>query len=135
METRAVAAAIRAELAGVGEFLTDNAKRLIEKAPTGLEGFLLPDLTHSVRIFPKIVDKLGLLEDPTIIAEIVGAYVVIDQYCENLLIADGKIEKDMPEHRRLVLMPHQRASFVADMNTEMAMRLRKATNSLNKFFG
>jgi hypothetical protein len=36
----------------------------------------MPDLTHSVHIFPKMIEKLGLLGDPPLIADIVGTYIV-----------------------------------------------------------
>jgi hypothetical protein len=133
VETRAVASAIRAELAGIEDTLTDNAKRLRENPPTADESFFVPDLAHSVRMFPGLAERVGLLADPSIITEIVGAYIVVDQYCENLLMAGGEMGKQMPEHRRLVIMPHQRAPFVAKMNTDLAARMRCAMGLLDKF--
>jgi hypothetical protein len=59
VEIRAVAAAIRAELGSLEDSLTDNAKRLIEAPPSQLESFFMPDLTHSVHIFPKMIEKLA----------------------------------------------------------------------------
>ena len=133
VEIRAIAAAIRAELGGLEDSLTDNAKRLTEDSPTDDYSFFIPDLTHSVHVFPKMIEKLGLLGDPAIIADIIGTYIVVNQYCENLLVAGGRIAEGIPEHRRLILMPHQRAEFVSGMNTELAKRLKGTMNSLNRF--
>jgi hypothetical protein len=131
IETRAVAVAIRAELGSVEETLTHNSNSLIAKPPT--EFFFVPDLAHSVRMFPRVVEKIGLLADPSIITEVVGTYIVIDQYCENLLMAGGELGKHMPEHRRIIVMPHNRAEFVAKMNAQLAKDIRNTMNLLNRF--
>jgi hypothetical protein len=88
LETRSFAAAIRAELASVETTLRENAEGLRRNPP---EDIVVPDIAHSVRMFPGLADKIGLLGDPSLIAEVVGAYIVIDQYCENLVMAGGQL--------------------------------------------
>jgi hypothetical protein len=53
LETRSVAAAIRAELACIESTLRENAARLRKNPP---EAFVVPDIAHSVR-FP--VSRIG----------------------------------------------------------------------------
>lgn len=131
IETRGVAAAIRAELASVEDSLRNNAESLRTNPPA--EGFVIPDIAHSVRMFPGLVNKIGLLADPALISEIVGAYIVIDQYCENLLMAGGERGGNIPDHRRVIAMPPVRAEFVARMNENMAERMRGAMRLLDRF--
>jgi hypothetical protein len=133
IETRGVAAAIRAELSSIEDTLTHNAKRLLEEPPTESESFLLPDLSHSVRMFPALANKLGLLDDTVVIMEIIQTYIVVDQYCENCLVLGGELRTEMPNHRRILLMPSKRAKTVAKMNKEIAERVQKAMNLLNKY--
>ena len=97
IETRAVAAAMRAELASIETTLRENAEGLRRNTP---QAFVVPDIAHSVRMFPAFVTKIGLLGDPSLITEVVNAYIVIDQYCENLLMAGGQLGPNIPEHRR-----------------------------------
>jgi hypothetical protein len=130
VETRGVAAAIRAELASVETTLRENAEGLRRNAP---QDFVIPDIAHSVRMFPSLVDKIGLLGDPSLITEIVGAYIVIDQYCENLVMAGGQLGGNIPDHRRVVGMPAARTDFVAQMNENIADRLRSAMGLLDRF--
>jgi hypothetical protein len=87
-DTRAVAAAIRAELASVEETLRENAQGLRKNAPMD---FVVPDIAHSVRMFPGLSGRIGLLGDTPIITEVVGVYIVIDQYCEAMLMAGGTL--------------------------------------------
>ena len=99
-ETRSVAAAICAEFQSLVDILEYNAKKLEE--PAQEEFFFVPDLSHSVRMFPALVDKIGLLGDTTLIMNVTQAYIVIDQYCENLLMIGGRMGEGFPEHRRLI---------------------------------
>lgn len=133
LETRGVAVALRAELAGIAESLTENSKKLRDDPPTSNESFFIPDLAHSVRMFQELASKVGLLGDTLIITEVVSAYVVIDQYCETLLMPGGRLGTNMPEHRRIIAMPHQRAASVADINDQVAARLQNVIKVLNRF--
>jgi hypothetical protein len=133
VETRGVAAAIRAELASLEDILTYNANRLLKEPPTASESFFLPDLSHSVRMFPALTDKLVLLNDDAVIREIIQTYIVVDQYCENCLMMDGELGKGMPSHRRIILMPSMRAQAVAAMNNTIAKNVREAISGLDKY--
>lgn len=133
VEIRAIAAALRAELAGIQESLIENAKKLTGDPPTPTESFFVPDLAHSVRMFPELASKIGLLGNASLITELVGTYIVIDQYCETLLMAGGQLGTGMPEHRRLVVMPHHRAPFVAKINESVAARIKGVTLALDRF--
>lgn len=130
VETRGVAAAIRAELLSVETTLRENAEGLRRNAP---QDFVVPDIAHSVRMFPGLVNKIGLLGDPSLIAEVVNAYIVIDQYCENLVMAGGQLGGNIPGHRRVVGMPAARIDFVANMNENMADRMQSAMRLLDRF--
>jgi hypothetical protein len=133
VEMRAIAAALRAELAGIEETLIENTKKLRDDPPAPQESFFVPDLAHSVRMFPELASKIGLLGNTSIITAVVGAYIVIDQYCVALLLGGGQLGKGMPEHRRLVVMPHQRAPFVAKINDGVAARIKDVICSLDRF--
>jgi hypothetical protein len=133
IETRAMAAALRAELAGIQDSLLENAKKLKDDPPTPQESFFVPDLAHSVRMFPELANKVGLLANTSTITELVGTYIVIDQYCETLLMLGWQLGTNMPEHRRLIAMPHQRASSVATINLSVAARIATVISSLDHF--
>ncbi|UFW85968.1 hypothetical protein BjapCC829_39790 [Bradyrhizobium barranii] len=133
VEVRGVAAALRAELSSIDETLTDNAQRLRDKPPTNSESFLLPDLSHSVRMFPALSSKLGGLDDPLVIQEIIQIYIVIDQYYENCLLLGGQPRPEMPNERRLLLMPSNSADHVATMNFDIAVRVKNGVGLLNKY--
>jgi hypothetical protein len=130
LEARSIAAAIRAELKSVETALRENAEGLRKNSP---EGFVVPDIAHSVRMFPAFVDKIGLLSDPSLIVEVVGAYIIIDQYCENLLMAGGIMGGNIPDHRRVIAMPGERSDFVARMNEGMATRMADVMRMLDPF--
>jgi hypothetical protein len=84
-------------------------------------------------VFPELTSKIGLLGDTSLIAELVAAYVVIDQYCETLMMTGGQLGANMPEHRRIVAMPHHRASLVARINGSVAERLSQVILLLDRF--
>lgn len=126
-ETRALAAALRAELAGICRTLEENAKSL--RNPKA--DFHVPDLSHSVRLFPEVLSKLGFLDIDTI-RRVSDAYILIDQYCEQLLLRGGEAAERLP-NRRAVLMPKHAATFVADTNERYAKALHEATESLDKY--
>lgn len=128
--TRAMAAALRAKLASVETTLRENAAGLRRKVP---QDFVIPDLAHSVRMFPGLVQNIGLLGDPSLITEVVGAYIVTDQYCENLVMAGEQLGGNIPDHRRVVAMPVARSNFVAQMNENLAERMLNVMRLLDKF--
>jgi hypothetical protein len=127
-ETQSLAAALSAELSGFVRTLERNAKEL--KEPSKSEGFMTPDLSHSVRVMPQAVDKLGLLDVETIRATI-DAYILVEQYCETLLLRGGRLSEHVPEHRRLVYLPKEKANLVIAINESIAAELKKAVTKLD----
>jgi len=45
----------------------------------------------------------------------------------------GELRPEMPNHRRILMMPSNRAKTIASMNTEIAGRVQTAMNLLNKY--
>jgi hypothetical protein len=84
-------------------------------------------------MFPAFTGKLGLLDDPVVIQEIIQSYIVIDQYYEQNLLLGGQPRPEMPNERRLLVMSAGAAKHVAKMNTNIADRLKIAKNMLNKY--
>ena len=66
-EQRAVATALRAELAGCRQALLSNSELLKKEGYlTPDMNFMTPDLVHAIRIMPHMIPKLGLLDQETI---------------------------------------------------------------------
>jgi hypothetical protein len=68
--------------------------------------------------------------DAETIQEVLDAYILVDQYCEALLMLGGRISDDMPSHRRVVLMPRERAGNVATLNRNMSGAIQRAIRRL-----
>jgi hypothetical protein len=128
LDTRATAASLRAELSSMEETVTVNAGDLDNTK----EDFYLPDLSHSVRILPSVLPKMGLFDADTI-KEVIEAYIVVEQYGENLIVLGGKLSTEIPNHRRIIFMPMVRAKTIAKMNRELAERVTKAKQALNRY--
>jgi hypothetical protein len=92
-DARALAVAIKAELGGILRTLVENARDLRNSPPPA--DFYVPDLAHSVRVTPQLFSKVGLLTTETI-RKVIDAYIIIDQYCEHLIMIGGKIDSTMP---------------------------------------
>jgi hypothetical protein len=127
-DTRALAAALRADLGGVKRTLLENSKSL--KTPRG--DYYVPDLSHSLRVLPHVLPKLGLLKVETI-GLIIDAYILIDQYCEKLLMMGGQLQTQVPPHRRLVIMKEETATRVAALNDVLAGMIDKAGLDLDQY--
>lgn len=127
MEREMVISALRAELMGLSSTLRNNAEMLSE--PKG--GFLTPDLSHSIRVMPTLIPKLGLL-DSKVVQELIGVYIIVEQYCENLLMMGGQLQQGMPAHRRLIYMPKERAEDVAVMNNNINAKIEAVIAKLSK---
>jgi hypothetical protein len=125
----AVASAIYAELSSVHRTLLENAKRLTDNPPSAGEGFMVPDLAHSVQIFSHMLPKLGLLRADTI-RTVMDAYVLIKQYAEGLILLGGAMQPNMPEDRRLIFMTAERAKIVTAINEERARAIKEAIDAL-----
>jgi hypothetical protein len=64
---------------------------------------VVPDISQSVRVFPNLIDKLGLLDGDTIEA-VIDAYIVIQQFADRLILSGGKLLPGMPGGRRSILI-------------------------------
>jgi hypothetical protein len=125
----ALAKSIYAELTAVHRTLLENAQRLTEHAPGADEGFMLPDLHHSVQVFSHMLPKIGLLP-VDIIRKVMDAYVLIQQYAEGMIFLGGTMQPNMPENRRVVYMDAVHAKSVAAINLARADFIKGATEAL-----
>jgi hypothetical protein len=128
MDACAVANAIRAELTGVSHTLRENADRS-ERTPAA---FLTPDITHSIRVGPKLFEKLVFLDADTVLA-VVEAYVVIDQFCENCLLLGGSIDESSAPNRRLILIPADSSANAIEMFHHLADLVQHAVGKLGVY--
>jgi hypothetical protein len=129
-DRRALATALKAELAGLERILLSNAEDLRKKQPLESDvSLLIQDLAQSVRIMPEIIEKLGLL-DPETIQSVIAAHMVVEQYCERLLMVGGRLVENLT-HRRLVEVPADKAKHVIAGNTSIADAIQKATAKLD----
>ncbi len=126
----ALVSAMKAELRSIEHTLTENANDLTDKKRAPAD-FMVPDPAHSIRIFPEVVAKLGLLEPKTIRA-VTEAYLLLAQYAEALIMLDGRLI-DMPGDRRVFMMSSRRAQIVADINRKRAEKINEAIAALDKW--
>ena len=125
-EKQSVATALHAELAGFDQMLSRNSETLENITR---DNFLIPDLAQSVRVFPHMLPKIGLL-DPTTISNTVDAYLMIDQYSESLLVLGGKLNQNVL-HRRLIELPSNSAKHVGMLNKVTSEAIRRALSNLD----
>jgi|SRR6516164_4375554 hypothetical protein len=144
-EQRGVATALRAELAGCRQALLTNAEKLKDPRP---RNFMMPDLAHSIRIWPEMVSKLGLLDEKTI-DEVANAYLAVEQHGEQLLLLhrarlvdpervfDGEAQSARETRatvsRRLMLLPADEAIPVIALNRQHAATIQEAIDRLDVF--
>ena len=126
-ETRALAGALKAELVGKSRSLKDNTQRVQERKSHNV---LVPDIAQSIHIMPKVVDKLGLLDEETIIS-VIEAYGVIEQYCERLIINGGVLVKDLPGDRRLISLDESFYKILIGGTLAMIETIEKAITKLD----
>jgi hypothetical protein len=135
-DQRAVATALRAELVTLSLSINSNSETLKKEGylkPD--EGFVAPDYSHSVRIMPEMVPKLGLLDQETI-ESVVDAYVVLEGFYERLILVGGRLEEHLTAphgHRRLVAFPTGKAPSVVAMNSGLLDAIQKAIAKLDAF--
>lgn len=135
-DQRAVATALRAELVTLSLSINSNCETLKKEGylkPD--EGFVTPDYSHSVRIMPEMVPKLGLLDQETT-ESVVDAYVALEGFYERLILVGGRLEQHLTApngHRRLVAFPTCKAPSVAAMNSSLLDEIQKAIAKLDAF--
>ena len=131
-DRRTVAASLHAELSSIEKTLLGNAEYLIKKPPPEGGAFLVPDVTHSSLIFKDMLSKIGLL-DPATIRKGIDSYILLGQYFEGLILVGGVVRQDIPEGRRLVSLPTDKASFVVEYNRGRAGVVEEAINALSSY--
>jgi len=90
-EQRAVATALRTELAGCRRALLTNIQEL-EKEDSTPGGLVeMPVLAHLVWIMPRMIKKLGLLDEETI-DKVANAYLAIEEHSDRILLFAGLID-------------------------------------------
>jgi hypothetical protein len=127
-EARSVASALKAELSGINRTLLTNAETL----GTPLGGFMTPDLSQSVRIGPAMLSKIGLFDTETI-QTVLDAYIIVDQYAEQLILLGGTLSGRFPAHRRPIFMQREQAGHVATMNRNISAHILRAIGKLDDF--
>ena len=127
-DTRATAAALRAELNGLLAALDHNAESLA----TAESGFLVPDLAQSIYVFPEMLTKIGQL-DVTTVNELIDAYIVIEQYAETLVLLGGQPAPNLPRNRCMLAMPKTAAAHVITINRTHAERLKRVIARLDGY--
>lgn len=123
----ATAAALYAELSGVHRALVENAESLARRPPDPDGGFMMPG--PSVKIFPELISKLGLLKSDTIIS-VMTAYLLIEQYLDGLIHLGGTLQSNMPEGRQVVYVDSGHADTVRRMNEIKAVPIKEAMAAL-----
>jgi hypothetical protein len=98
-ERKSLAAALSAELSSVADALNRNKTDLQKPGDLGDQQILVPDIAHAIRIFPGLIDKLGLLDAETI-RKVIDAHVLIDQYARPPSDQDGSARPRHPDRRR-----------------------------------
>jgi hypothetical protein len=130
-DRRAVATALKAELAGIQSILLSNAEDLQKKHLESDASLLIQDTSQSVRIMPEMLDKLGLLDQETI-QSVVAAHMVMEQYCERLQMLGGHLVENVTAGtRRLIALPGNKAKHVAAANTGISDAIQKAITKLD----
>jgi hypothetical protein len=135
-DRRAVAAALRAELAVLDDNLQSHAETLkgLDALKDPDEGFNVPDLSQQVRIMPEMVSKFGLLDRVTI-QRVIEAYGLVEEYYVKLLILEGgKVRVDLSSGgRRVVWLPPGQAPTVLKINAVLSEAIQRATDRLDEY--
>jgi hypothetical protein len=127
-DRKALAAALHTELSTLHRALTLNAQRLKDKPPDPEHGFMVPQLT--VRVFPELISKIGLLP-PETLQHVMDAYLVTQQYLERMILLGGiKAHSELPGDRHVVYLDAGNASFVIDFNRTIAGDVKKGMDAL-----
>lgn len=126
----ATATAIHAELSGIHRAFVENAEHLIEKPPAEDAGFVVPHPT--IRIFPELLQKIGLLRTETI-KSVMAAYILTEQYSYKLILLGGVLKSDVPEGTQLVYLDGRHATMVAELNSVTASVVKEGMDSLTPY--
>jgi hypothetical protein len=100
---------------------------MTDKPPDHDGGFMVPE--PSIKLLPEMMSKIGLLRADTI-RTVMDAYVLTEQYLEQLILVGGSLQASMPENRQLVYMDAHHAPFVIEFNETRAGVVKEAMNAL-----
>jgi hypothetical protein len=129
-DRRALAAALKAELAGFHRTLTENTSDFKNKDIDSKSIMLVPDLSQSIRIEPQILDKIGLLT-PETIQKIVAAYILVEQYHQSLVLnAGGQLQGNVTPNRRLISLKRENLQAAIAITEVTAEKIQEAIDSL-----
>ena len=134
-DRRAVAAALRTELAVLDDSLQSHAETLkgLDALKDPDEGFNVPDLGQQVRIMPEMVSKFGLLDRVTI-QRVIEAYGLVEEHYGKLLILGGKVRLDLSSGgRRVVWLPPGQAPTVLKINAVLSEAIQRAIDRLDEY--
>jgi hypothetical protein len=126
----ALASALFAELSGIHRTLIENAQHLTGRPPNSSGGFVVPE--PSMKLLPGTLPKIGLLQSETI-RKVMDAYVLTEQYVEQLILLGGRLQSNMPENRRLVYLDATHAKFVVELNRIRAGVVKEAIDALSPY--
>ncbi len=109
----ALASALYAELSGIHRALIENAQYLTERPADPSGGFVVPE--PSMKLLAATLPKIGLFQ-PQTIRRVMDAYVLTEQYVEQLIMFGGSLQTNVPENRRLVYLDaaHAQSRSVCD---------------------
>jgi hypothetical protein len=134
-DRRAVAAALRTELAVLDDSLQSHAETLngLDALEDPDEGFNVPDLGQQVRVMPEVVSKFGLLDRATI-QRVIEAYGLVEEHYGKLLILGGKVRLDLSSGgRRVVWLPPGQAPTVLKINAVLSEAIQRAIDRLDEY--
>lgn len=126
----ALVAAFKAELGGLRTTLAENADDLEKKTIAADEGFLLPDVSHSIRLAPQLFPRSGLLDAETI-QDLIGTYITLEQYTEKLLLIGCKLDPTAIPPRRLIFVPASKKKYVIALNRALSNRIDSTQKRLD----
>lgn len=128
-EARSISAALSAEFNSILDTINQNNEQI--RSGNGLD-FVVPDLSHSVRVAPHALDKIVLLDMETI-KEVIECYIIIEQYCENLLMLGAKLDSQSVPNRRMIYVPGAKGDALIQMHQSIAERLNRAIYKVSKY--
>jgi hypothetical protein len=137
-ETRAIAAAIRAELAGLLRKLetpfssTSATVYSDSKIESERSVIWIPDITGRVRLIPELLPKLGVLDVETIGA-VIDTQIAIEEYGDYLRLKTKRGEGE--EVGRDFALPSYEKTSMQMRNEVMIEQVREAIERLDKYLG
>jgi hypothetical protein len=135
-DRRAVATALRAELAVLNDSLQSHVETLkgLDALKDPDQGFNVADLGEQLRVMPEMVSKFGLLDRATIQSVIVAYGLVEEHYGKLLILEGGKVRADLSSGgRRVVWLPPGQAPTVLKINAVLSEAIQKAVDRLDAY--